>query len=142
MRHGDPAEHGDDQATEEDADEEYADQGYTGPGLSWSFLLGIVLSVMASLWWCGVGMGTENFGSDCTYCFGEIGPKLKPCLEAGDTAEKWLPRLVTACWGGTAFTFLIPDVLPMVRRLTAACVIACMVCAVIVGQHALSLARP
>ncbi|NBM18846.1 hypothetical protein, partial [Streptomyces sp. GC420] len=62
------------------------------PGRGWVTGALTAAAVLTTVWWGLTGLGTENFGSDCLFRFGETGPRTEHCHRANDRAETWLPR--------------------------------------------------
>jgi hypothetical protein len=50
-----------------------------------------LVAVFVTVWWGIVGVGTENFGSDCLFYFGESGPQAEHCQRVNDRAGHGFP---------------------------------------------------
>ncbi|QOV46426.1 hypothetical protein [Streptomyces chromofuscus] len=85
---------------------------------------------------------TENFGNDCLFYFGDIGPRAEHCYLVNDRAEVWLPRLVSAAWTGAVLVLCVPRRFLRGRRTVAGVPVACLVVAVVLGGHALAVSGP
>lgn len=70
--------------------------------------IAVAAALLATVWWGVAGLGTENFGSDCLFYYGETGPRAEHCYEVNDRAEAWLPRLVVLAWVGAALSLVLP----------------------------------
>ncbi len=107
-------------------------------------VVGVALAAAAlvTMWWGLVGVGTENFGSDCLFYFGETGPQADHCRQVNDRAEVWLPRLVALAWTSAVLCLLLPRRFPPGRRTAVGSAVACLVVAVVLGAHALSVSGP
>jgi hypothetical protein len=102
----------------------------------------LAAAVFATVWWGFVGLGTENFGSDCTAYFGETGPRAEHCARVNERAEAWLPRLVGVAWTGAVLSLLVPLRSRPVRTAAVGSAVACAVVAVLLGVHAMAVSSP
>ncbi|ADI07562.1 hypothetical protein SBI_04442 [Streptomyces bingchenggensis BCW-1] len=111
--------------------------------------IAVAAALLATVWWGGAGLGTENFGSDCLFYYGETGPRAEHCQRMNDRAEAGLPRLVALAWVGAALSLVLPGlprrVLPgkvPVRRAAAGVAVGCLIAAVALGAQAMAVSRP
>ncbi|MDW6060440.1 hypothetical protein SAZ11_23620 [Streptomyces sp. FXJ1.4098] len=108
--------------------------------------IAVAAAFLATVWWGIAGVGTENFGSDCLFYYGETGPRAEHCYQVNDRAEAWLPRLVALAWVGAALSLvlprrLLPGKVPL-RRAAAGVAVGCLVVAVVLGVHAMDVSAP
>ncbi|GAA3627027.1 hypothetical protein L7D48_26190 [Streptomyces sp. S1A] len=106
-------------------------EGFTG------LVLAVLAGVLATAWWGFAGLGTENFGSDCAFRFGESGPRAEHCHGVNDRAKAWLPLLVLGAWGCAA-----AGIVPRLRYAASVCAMACLALAVVLGVHAMAVSSP
>jgi hypothetical protein len=99
-------------------------------------------AVFVTVWWGFVGVGTENFGSDCLFYFGETGPQAEHCHRVNDRAGAWLPRLVAVAWTGVVLSLLMPCRFPLGRQVAVIATCSCAAVAVVLGVHALAVSTP
>ncbi|MGI5346886.1 hypothetical protein ACQEU8_01675 [Streptomyces sp. CA-250714] len=102
----------------------------------------LLAAVLVTAWWGFVGLGTENFGSDCLFHFGEAGPRAEHCYRVNERAETWLPWTVAGAWSGTVLSLVLPRRRPAVQRTAAGLAAACLVVAVVLGVHAMAVSSP
>lgn len=108
------------------------------------FLPGLALMVaaLATLWWPIVGVGTENFGSDCLWYFGETGAVVEHCHAVNDRAREWIPRLVLVAWLGAGLALLALWSALSPRVVGAAVAVASGGTAIALGAHAMVVSTP
>ena len=99
----------------------------------------VLVAVFVTVWWGFVGVGTENFGSDCLFYFGETGPRAEHCQRVNDRAGAWLPRLVAAAWTGSVLSLLMRRRFPLWRQVAVISTGSCAAVAVVLGVHALAV---
>ncbi|MFP8884696.1 MULTISPECIES: hypothetical protein [Streptomyces] len=107
-----------------------------GEGLT-GLVLAVLAGVLATVWWGFTGLGTENFGSDCAFHFGESGPRVEHCHEVNDRAGAWLPLLVLGAWVCAA-----AGIVPRLRYAVSVCAVAFLTLAVMLGVHAMAVSSP
>ena len=111
-----------------------------------AFGIAVAAAFLVTVWWGITGAGTENFGSDCLFYYGEAGPRAEHCYQVNDRAEAWLPRLVALAWVGAALSFVLPRrFLPgkvPLRRAAAGVAVGCLGVAVVLGVHAMDVSAP
>ncbi|MDX3226152.1 hypothetical protein [Streptomyces sp. ME19-01-6] len=108
--------------------------------------IAVAAALVGAVWWGVVGLGTENFGSDCLFYYGETGPRAEHCRRTNERAEAWLPWLVALAWGGAVLSLVLPRRTPPgkvpVRRAAAGVAVGCLAAAVVLGAHAMAVSGP
>ncbi|MES4900964.1 MULTISPECIES: hypothetical protein [unclassified Streptomyces] len=103
-------------------------------------------ALLAAVWWAVVGLGTENFGSDCLFYYGESGPRAEHCRRVNERAQAWLPWLVALAWAGAVLSLVLPRrVRPGKvpgRRAAAGVAVGSLAVAVVLGAQAMAVSRP
>ncbi|WP_328401202.1 hypothetical protein OHS70_26410 [Streptomyces sp. NBC_00390] len=106
------------------------------------FGVALAAAVLVTVWWGFAGLGTEDFGSNCHFYFGETGPQAEHCHRVNDRAEAWLPWLVSVAWTSAVLSLFLPRRFPPGRRTAAGLAVACLVVAVVLGVHAMAVSTP
>lgn len=104
--------------------------------------LALIAAATTTAWWGIAGLGTENFGSDCLFYFGERGPRAEHCFEVNDRAEAMLPALTKAAWIAAAVTALPPRIVPGARITGAVVALLALTLALALGVHAMAVSTP
>ncbi|MGY0059063.1 hypothetical protein ACWY4P_21325 [Streptomyces sp. LZ34] len=103
-------------------------------------------ALLVAMWWGVVALGTENFGSDCLFYYGETGPRAEHCRRVNERAEAWLPWLVAVAWIGAVLSVVLARRVPRgevpVRRAAAGVAVGCLVVAVVLGVQAMAASGP
>ncbi|MBB1245771.1 hypothetical protein GL263_19735 [Streptomyces durbertensis] len=89
-----------------------------------------------------MGLGTENFGSNCLFYFGEAGRRAEQCHQVNDRAREALPPLVVAAWASAVLTLLYSGVRRWPHRAGVAVAFGCLAAAVVLGWHAVVVSSP
>ncbi|MCT2589627.1 hypothetical protein LHJ74_06760 [Streptomyces sp. N2-109] len=113
-----------------------------GTGSRLGFGVALAAAALVTAGWGLVGLGTENFGSDCLYHFGETGPRAQHCHEVNDRAETWFPRLVSLAWICSVLSVFRSRRLPAGQHVAAGIAVACLAVAVVLGVHAMTVTTP
>ncbi|MFF0299519.1 hypothetical protein ACFYTV_02410 [Streptomyces sp. NPDC004562] len=110
-----------------------------GPGGCSFLAVALAAAVLTTVWWGITAFFTENFGHLCLFYLGVEGPQAEHCYLVNDRAKAWLPRLVSVAWVGAVLVLCLPRRILPGRRTAAGVSVACLIVALVLGGHALSV---